>query len=260
MIESQKKVLIIDDDPDAIENLKKLLAGHIGFRVAGSVTDANIAVEAIRMHQPDLIFLDIQMPGKDGFEVLRDMLSENLRAEIIFVIAYDKFAIDAIRFSALDYLLKPVSPFDLQNALIRFMGKANNPGYLSSMQALLEKTIHTHKLKFNTHSGFFMLAPEDIVYIQADWNYSEVFVSDTKSELVTMNIGKLEEMLPKHQFYRINRSTIINVSYLVRIVRKKRAAILEKDGKEYTFKIPLMNIRKIENFIDHFNSTQPFEG
>jgi two-component system LytT family response regulator len=250
MLSAQKKVLIIDDDPDAIENLKKLMVGHNEFRVSGSVADPNLAIESVRKHQPDLIFLDIQMPGKDGFEVLRDMLAENLHAEVIFVTAYDKFAIDAIRFSALDYLLKPVSPYDLQNALIRFMGKANNPDYLSSMQALLEKTIHTHKLKFNTHTGFFMLSPENIVYIQADWNYSEVFISDTKSELVTMNIGRLEEILPKHLFYRISRSVIINVTYLVRVIRKKRIAVLEKDGKEYTFKIPLLNIRRIENFID----------
>jgi two-component system LytT family response regulator len=254
MISAQKKALIIDDDPDAIENLKKLLINHAEIRVAASITDPNLALESVRQHKPDLIFLDIQMPGKDGFEVLRELLTENLQTEVVFVTAYDKFAIDAIRFSALDYLLKPISPFDLQNALIRFFGKTKNPDTTVSMQALLEKTVlHANKLKFNTHSGFFMLSPEDIVYIQADWNYSEVFLNDTKSELVTMNIGKLEEMLPKHLFYRINRSIIINISYLVRVIRKKRLAMLVKDGKEYSFKIPLLNIRKIENFIDGIN-------
>jgi two-component system, LytTR family, response regulator len=254
MISAQKKALIIDDDPDAIENLKKLLINHAEIRVAASITDPNLALESVRQHKPDLIFLDIQMPGKDGFEVLRELLTENLQTEVVFVTAYDKFAIDAIRFSALDYLLKPISPFDLQNALIRFFGKTKNPDTTASIQALLEKTVlHANKLKFNTHSGFFMLSPEDIVYIQADWNYSEVFLNDTKSELVTMNIGKLEEMLPKHLFYRINRSIIINISYLVRVIRKKRLAMLVKDGKEYSFKIPLLNIRKIENFIDGIN-------
>lgn len=255
MLSAQKKVLIVDDDPDAIENLKKLLASHAGFRVAASITDPNLAVEAVRQNRPDLIFLDIQMPGKDGFDVLRDLLAENLQTEVVFVTAYDKFAIDAIRFSALDYLLKPVSPFDLQNALLRFLGKAHHSDSSASMQALLEKTmLHASKLKFDTHTGFFMLSPEDIVYIQADWNYSEIFMSDTKSELVTMNIGKLEEMLPKHLFYRISRSVIINVSYLVRVIRKKRLAILEKDGRKYSFKIPLLNIRKIENFIENSNT------
>lgn len=251
MMSEQKKVVIIDDDPSAIENLTKLLASHDGFRIAGTVTDPNLAVEKVRQNKPDLIFLDIQMPGKDGFEVLRGLLAENLQTEVIFVTAYDKFAIDAIRMSALDYLLKPVSPFELQNALMRFIGKTQSQNLNSSMQALLEKTIlHANKLKFSTHTGFYMLSPDEIVYVQADWNYSEVFTSDTKSELVTMNIGKLEEMLPKHLFYRINRSIIINVSYLARVVRKKRTAILQKDGKEYTFKIPLLNIRKIESFID----------
>ena len=198
------------------------------------------------------------MPGKDGFELLREILNENMQPEVIFVTAFDKFAIDAIRFSALDYLLKPVSPYDLQNALIRFLGKPNNPDIANttaSLHILLEKTVlHANKLKFNTHSGFFMVSPEDIIYVQADWNYSEVFLDDQKSELITINIGKLEEMLPKHLFYRISRSIIINISYLKRINRKKRIAILEKNGKEYTFKIPLLNIRKIENFIE--NQTQ----
>lgn len=254
MLSVQKKVLIIDDDQDAIENLKKLLIIHRDFRVVGSITDPNLVVDAVRHHIPDLIFLNIQMPGKDGFEVLRDLLAENLQLEVVFVTAYDQFAIDAIRFSALDYLLKPVSPFDLQNALIRFLGKSKNQNSVGAIQALLVKTmLHANKLKFNTHNGFFMLSPEDIVYIQADWNYSEVFMSNSKSELVTMNIGKLEEMLPKHLFYRINRSVIINVSFLARVIRKKRSAILIKDGKEYAFKIPLLNIRRIEKFIENAN-------
>jgi two-component system LytT family response regulator len=98
-----------------------------------------------------------------------------------------------------------------------------------------------------------LLSPEEILYIQADWNYSEVFLSDKKSELVTINIGKLEEMLPGNIFYRISRSVIINIKYLVRVNRKKRLALLEKEGKEYTFNIPLLNIRKIENFIESQN-------
>lgn len=248
---SMKKVLIIDDDADAIDNLKGLLKDYNSIHIVGELDDPTLASDKVRQLKPDLIFLDIQMPGKDGFEVLRDMLKEGLQTEVIFVTAYDRFAIDAIRFSALDYLLKPVSPFDLQNALIRFLDKAIRPEASASLHALLEKTIlHANKLKFNTHSGFFMLSPEDIVYIQADWNYSEVFLGEKKSELITVNIGKLEEMLPKHLFFRISRSIIINVSWLVRINRRKRLAILEKGGKEFSFKIPILNIRKIENFID----------
>ena len=251
MISTHKKVIIIDDDPDAIDSLKKLLVEHPFLDVVCSITDPHLAVDAVRNYLPDLIFLDIQMPKKNGFEVLRELLSESLQPEVIFVTAFDRFAIDAIRFSALDYLLKPVSPFDLNNALIHFRAKTTNAEMTASLHALIEKTLNqTNKLKFNTHSGFFMLSPEDIIYIQADWNYSELFLCGKKSELITINIGKLEEMLPKHGFYRISRSIIINLSYLVRVNRKKRMAILIKEGEEYSFKIPLLNIRKIERFID----------
>jgi len=248
---SVKKALIIDDDKDAMDNLKALLKNYNFIQVVGTIDNPVHVTDKVRLLKPDLIFLDIQMPEKDGFEVLRDLLKEGLQTEVIFVTAYDRFAIDAIRFSALDYLLKPVSPFDLQNALIRFLDKAKRPEPVSAYHALLEKTImHANKLKFNTHSGFYMLSPEDIIYIQADWNYSEVFLGEKKSELITINIGKLEEMLPKHLFYRISRSIIINVTWLVRVNRRKRLAILEKGGKEFSFKIPILNIRKIENFID----------
>ncbi|MFZ4707460.1 MAG: LytR/AlgR family response regulator transcription factor [Bacteroidales bacterium] len=254
MMPEPKKVLIIDDDADAINNLKKLLEGNLSITVVGTITNPALAVETVKLYKPDLIFLDIQMPEKDGFEVLRDLWGEKLQTEVIFVTAFDKFAIDAIRFSALDYLLKPISPFDLQNALIRFLGKANNHDF-SSIQTLLEKSVlQANKLKFNTNSGFFMISPDEIVYIQADWNYSEIYLCNSKSELVAMNLGKLEEMLPKHLFCRINRSIIINVLYLIRVNRKKRLAILEKDGNEYSFKIPLLNIRRIERFVDNPNS------
>lgn len=243
--------MIIDDDSDAIDSLLELLKEYKTVQIAGTLNNPILATSSVQKLKPDLIFHDIQMPGKDGFEVLRDLLKEGIQTEVIFVTAYDRFAIDAIRFSALDYLLKPVSPFDLQNALFRFLDKAKRPEPSASLHALLEKTIlHANKLKFNTHSGFFMLSPEDIVYIQADWNYSEIFLGEKKSELITINIGKLEEMLPKHLFCRISRSIIINVSWLVRVNRRKRLAILEKDGIEFSFKIPILNIRKIENFID----------
>ena len=251
MNHSLKKVLIIDDTADAIENLTAMLNDNRSLLIVASTTDPVHATDLVRNIKPDLIFLDIQMPGKDGFEVLRDLLIEGLSTEVIFVTAYDRFAIDAIRFSALDYLLKPVSPYDLNNALMRFFGKTKEPDISASIHTLLEKTIlHANKLKFNTHSGFFMLSPEDIIYIQADWNYSEVFTGEKKSELVTINIGKLEELLPKHLFYRISRSIIINVSWLVKVNRRKKLAILEKDGIEFSFKIPLLNIRKIEKFLD----------
>lgn len=182
--------------------------------------------------------------------MLRDLLAEGLQTEVIFETAYDKYAIDAIRFSALDYLLKPVSPFDLQNALIRFLGKAAGTSSNAAIHTLLEKTLkHSGKLKFSTHSGFFVISPENIVYIHADWNYSEIFLAGGKQELVTINIGKLEEMLLDKSFCRISRSVIVNTDYVVRVNRRKRTVELSHNGNEYSFKVPLLNIRRIEQFI-----------
>ncbi len=157
------KAIIVDDEPGAIANLSLLLPAYPRIEVAATVTNALLAVDLIHEHQPDVVFLDIQMPEKTGFEIAKELLEAG-----------------------------------------------NSP---------------------------------------ADWNYSELFFGVGKSELATMNIGSLEESLPKNDFFRISRSLIINVNYLTKVNRKKRLAQLIKDGQEYNFPIPLLNIHKLERFL-----------
>lgn len=255
MISSQKKIMIIDNEHESIEKIKMLLQGYSNLKVVSSTTNSLDALKEVRLHEPDLIFIHIEMPEKNGFDVLNDIIEAKILPQVIFISSFEKSAIDAIRCCAFDYLIKPINPQDLHNALLRFYNKTVQSVTIRQQHVFHEKSLsHCNKLKFNTHTGFFMLAPEEIVFIQADWNYSELFISETLSELVTINLGKLEEMLPKGVFFRINRSIIINMNYLIRVNRKKKSLILMKDGKEFSFKVPLLNIRKIENYIDESSS------
>lgn len=243
------RALIIDDEIQAINNLETLLASHPQVRILEKITDSQRGPKAVAEFKPDLLFLDVQMPGKDGFEVVRLLHEMQLRPDIIFVTAFNSYAIQAIRHAAFDFLLKPVDPAELDATLRRFESRLLQKSD-ERYHSLLE-TIPPHgKIKFTNGNGFILVRPEDIIYITADWNYAEIFQSDEKSEMVTTNLGAIEKIIPSSIFYRVNRSTIINLAYLTRINRRKRTALLIKDGKEYTFKIPLLNIRKMERFLE----------
>jgi len=227
-----------------------LLKEHPGIKVVSRETNATKALDVIENYKPDLVFLDIHMPGKSGFEIVSEMCRGGTKPEIIFVTAFDKYAIEAIRHAAFDYILKPVKQEELKAAIDRLFQKRLQQDREQEIKRLLERTVNKGKLKISTTGGFTLIDPAEILYIQADWNYAEIFFDGEQNELVTINIGTLEEMLPALDFYRINRSTLINVTYLVKVSRKKRIAYLMKNGKEYSFKIPILNIRKLERFLE----------
>jgi len=244
------KTIIVDDEPIAIANLVPLLDAHPEIKIIETITDANLAVNIILENNPDLLFLDIQMPEKTGFEIARELLQSGSTPAIIFATAFDNFAIEAIRHAAFDFLVKPIEPNELKQALLRFTDHPPKFSTEEQIRKLVERTITRPKIKISNVGGFTLINPPDIIYIKADWNYSELFFSLGKSELTTLNIGSIEEILPKKEFFRITRSIIINISYLTKVSRKKREATLVKDGREYKFPIPLLNIRKLERFLE----------
>ncbi len=245
------RCIIVDDEPHASANLAGLLGAFPQVKVLEMIADPFMAAAAMREHKPALVFLDINMPGKSGFEVTRELDGLGIRPVIIFVTAFDEYAIDAIRHAAFDFLVKPVDPADLKRALGRYSARLPEADRGGQFRALIERTVAKPRLKISSAGGFSLIDPADIVYIHADWNYSELFFGEGKSELATLNIGTLEEMLPPGQFYRISRSLIVNVNYLKKVSRKKREALLVKDGTEYRFPIPLLNIRKLESFLEN---------
>jgi two-component system, LytTR family, response regulator len=243
--------IIVDDEILAIANLESLLSTYPRIRVVKKITDPTKAIPLIIENKPDLLFLDIQMPGKSGFEIVSELSLEDYSPEIIFVTGFDHFAIEAIRFAAFDYLVKPVNPEELKQAISRFEEKSWDGTTEEKIKKLLDRTISKPKIKLSTAGGFTIINPDDIIYINADWNYAEIICCNDKSEMATTNLGTLEKTLPENSFFRISRSVIINTAYLTKVSRKKRLAYLVKDGKEYTFKIPLLNIRKLEMFLDN---------
>jgi DNA-binding LytR/AlgR family response regulator len=243
--------MIIDDEPGAISNLEILLRNHPDIVVISTTSHPETAVEFILDKRPDLLFLDIQMPGMTGFEVAKAIAEEGFHPTIIFVTGHDQFAKEAIRHSAFDFLDKPVTREELHRAMERFRENKQDVPAREKYMRLIERSKAPQRLKINTAGGFTLIDPEEIIYIEADWNYAEIFMGGGKSELCSVNIGSLELLLSQDCFFRVSRSLIINTKYLTKVNRKKHEAFLVKQQEAFTFSIPLLNIRKLERFLEN---------
>lgn len=237
--------VLIDDEPDSIRILEELLRHESGIEIVGKAVNGNEAVELIRRLAPELVFLDIKMPGRNGFEVIKELKRHGIHTSIIFVTAFDEYAIEAIRNAAFDFLVKPVNPDELRQAVDRF--RTEQPGHdlYQKIDQLLLTLEKNKKLRFNTRTGFVLLNSSDIVYCESDRNYSIIYYGDQKKEVVTCNLGTLEDLLPALVFRRISRFTIINTDYLVKVDRKKRHCVLSRNGIIYELGVNRENFREL---------------
>lgn len=212
-------ILIVDDEPEARDLLSMLLARLAGVEVVATADGVDEAYELIVSQRPDLVLLDIQMPVKNGFELVKMVHEKNLETGFIFVTAFDEFAIEAIRVSAFDYLLKPVDRDDLLDSIERFRVQQKQ-GSLQQLGLMLEELNHKSKIKVNTRSGFILIDPRDVLHCMASGNYTEVHLVNNRVEIVTCNLGTFAVQLPGRSFFRISRSGIINLNYLSRVDNK----------------------------------------
>ena len=224
------RCLLIDDELEARYILKELLREIPEVRMVGEAAAAAPGLEAIQTLLPDLVFLDIQMPGKSGLDLCRKMQDLQLKTKVVFVTAFDSYTVQALRLAALDYLMKPVDPQELKAVFDRFRTQKHQPDQQQEhMARLLDQLLHTNKLRFNTRTGFLLIDPADIMAVRADGNYAEIIRNTGHSVLISQSIGQLEPLLPRGKFFRASRSALINLHYVSRFDRKKRLAFLENN-------------------------------
>lgn len=220
-------ILIVDDEPEARDLLTLLLARIDGAELAGTAENADQALRFVRDQLPDLILLDIQMPGKTGFDLVHQLHEMELDQGYIFVTAYDEYAIEAIRASAFDYLLKPVDPQILEDAIRRFRENWEQKQLRERIGQLLGVLGIGRKLKFNTRSGFLILDPKEILCCTADGNYTLILLANERQEVISSNLGTVEKMLKGEGFFRISRSSLINYKFLTFVDNRKGICRLE---------------------------------
>lgn len=202
------KVLIVDDEPLARKDLTSILSDFGQIKIVGEADSVKSAKSQISSTSPDLIFLDIQMPGETGFELLKYI---NPKIDIIFVTAFDEYAIRAFEVNALDYLLKPVDGERIREALSRIGKNENNELNYS------ESLSYDDNLFLKLNNSYNFLRINTIVAIQAADDYTEIITTDGKKKLVSKKMHEWEDRLPEQNFCRIHRSTIINISMINKI-------------------------------------------
>lgn len=225
------KAVVVDDDPYAIEAMRDLLKAHPTLEVIATFTQPEEAVVFLKKHTPDVVFLDIQMPGMSGFEML-DRLGDQV-PEIIFVTAFDQYAIRAIRYSALDYLLKPVSAADLARALGLFRQKTERLLSQTRLLSLRHNLSAAEAGEFDLvllskSEGEIRFRAGDIVRCEADSNYTKIILASGKLFLASKTLGDMEELLAPECFVRIHKSHVVNTTHVRSLTRNHEVAMSDK--------------------------------
>ena len=230
------KTILIDDEPRGISSLQKLLELHCPeTEVVGSCTSVDTAKDMILKLQPDLVFLDIAMPVKNGFELLKEI--SNPTFEVIFVSAHDQFMIDAFHFSAIDYLLKPIDE-DLLVTAVQHAGKRiHEKTNGQKIEALIHNMKNQHKLyamKLCLHSikGFLVVDLNDILYAESSGNYTNFYFTNRNMVCTTKSLSEYESLLEDAGFVRIHKSYIINLLHIKEYVRGEGGSVILSGGKE----------------------------
>lgn len=216
------KAIIIDDEAKARNLLRKMLNEYCAdVEVVADCEDLPNGVKSIRKLKPDLVFLDIEMPGHSGLELL-DFFDENeITFSIIFVTAYNSYAINAFKLSAVDYLLKPVEPDDIEQAVERY--KRRNPKDKSASLATLKENLKDSsltKIAVPDSNTIRFLNLEDIIYFKADNTYTEIYFADGGKMTISRTLKNIEDTLTdSRSFFRCHKSYIINMKYLTDYVK-----------------------------------------
>ena len=241
-------VLIVDDDPCARDLLKHLIDQEQAVEVVGMAEGVDQGISILKETGPDLVFLDIHMPEKDGFQFIEQIAHLGYEPGIIFVSAHDNYVIQAIRNSVFDYILKPITGEELHQALERFREKGRKEP-AKEVRQLLEMLGHAipGKVKLNTRSGYILINPREVVYCRADGNYTHLQLVNGNYELTTQNLGSIEEILLPGGFFRASRSYLLNLKYLARVDRKNCSCIMEYGGTACSIKIPSQKIKLLES-------------
>lgn len=234
---SEIKAIIVDDEQHCIDALKTMLQKKCPeVTVLAGVNSVQDAKQVIDELHPDLVFLDVEMPHQNGFELLK--LYDKVNFDVIFTTAYEQYALKAIKFNALDYLLKPFSVQDLQEALRKFherrINKTDNG--MAPLEVFLQnmKTIQqtNKKIALPTINGLVFMPVQNIVRCESTGNYTRIFFTDRKQLLVSKPLKEFEELLTDVDFFRVHNSHLINLQQMESYIQGEGGFALMSDGTQ----------------------------
>ena len=225
--------IIIDDETNSRNALRQKITKHCNnVMIIADCENGEEGIEKIETQKPDIIFLDIEMPRMNGFTMLQQIKNKNF--EVIFITAYDHYAIKAIKFSALDYLLKPVEVEDLKAAIEKVTQKrkqmdGNKRVELLVQNFLEEKTAH-QRIAISSMEGLQFVTTNDIIYLEANSNYTSFYLADNRKITATKTLKDFEEILPASMFIRIHHSYLINKNGIEKYIKGEGGQVVMKNG------------------------------
>ena len=222
---------IVDDEPDCCESMVMLLERYCPeVKVLDICYSAETAMQSIKEHEPQILFLHIEMPFMNGFELLEKL--GNINFEFIFTTSYDQYAIKAIRFSALDYLLKPVDREELQKAVQKAAQRHQHP-LSQQLDILLQKLKHpsvpVNKIAIPTMEGFQLVPAESIISCESDGNYTHLFLKGKRKIIASRNLKEIEELLEDYPFIRIHHSHLVNINEVDKYIKGEGGYLIMSD-------------------------------
>jgi two-component system LytT family response regulator len=229
------RTLIIDDEPNAVDFINSIIGEYCpGLEVVGKAHNVTEGALSITENKPDLVFLDVEMPNGTGFDLLSQFPDKVF--DVVFITAFNHYAIKAIKFSAVDYVLKPINIEEFIEAVNRVIQKrSHGPAQGNeSFRVLMEnlKTAHPSRLAIPTSDGMEYLNPKDIIRIEADRSYSWFYLVNNRKMLVSKHLKEFQDLLGDRYFFRSHNSVLINLKFVKKFVRKDGGYIEMLDGSQ----------------------------
>ena len=236
------KAVIIDDEKNNVDNLKSLLQQHCAeVEISGVALNAKEGRKLIAQNNPDIVFLDIQMPGENGFELLQSL--SNYSFDVIFVTAFDQYGIKAVKFAALDYLLKPISIEELKiavNKVIDKKEKGNQNNQLENLMQLLKNNQKEHRIALPSAHEIRYANPSEITRCESSNNYTTFHFASGEKLLISKPIYFYEEVLQDYNFIRCHQSHLVNKKFITSFIKEDNGYLLLEDGT----KLPVSKSKK----------------
>ena len=245
------KTIIIDDEPNAVDFIFSIIVEYCpDLEVTGKAYDVPEGIRIINEKKPDLVFLDVEMPNGTGFDLLSHFPDKDF--DVVFITAFNHYAIKAIKFSAVDYILKPINIKEFIEAVRKVMEKRSGSAKQSNdnFKILMEnlRSGSPSRLAIPTADGMEYLNPKDILRIEADRSYSWFFLTGDRKILVSKHLKEFQDLLSDRYFFRAHNSHLINLKYVRKYVRKEGGYIEMQDGAQ----IPVSRNRK-DLFLVHMS-------
>lgn len=245
------KAIILDDEKHCIDRIIQLSKQlNNAIEIVGYYSNIESAYEAIKKLQPDLIFLDIQIHDTNGFDLLKKF--DSITFHVIFTTAYESYAIQAIKFSAFDYLLKPIDLDDLKETINRLFEKHTQNSIDINYQTLLQNLMHiknqSKKITIQTQTETILLNIQDIIRCESDINYTTIYTNEKKKIVVAKTLKDFETMLKPYNFFRVHNSHLINLEYLKSYDKGKGGYVHLLDNS-----VVEVSVRRKEEFVEKLN-------